>query len=160
MLVVLIGLARLTAHLLGWNVERLDGLVLLSSSAGSMSPATALAFVLLGAGLSSAHWARLRRAYEVFTTLTLLIGWLGVVRYVFGGMPLIPLSAMAIHPALMFLTLSAGVLSLRRDAGLVGRSAACASVRSALNPPFGTARGEIRNPHPLPPIAWRPAFQL
>jgi hypothetical protein len=41
-----------------------------------------------------------------------------------------------------------------------GRSAACSSVRSALNPPLATARGEIRIPHPLPPIASLPTFQL
>jgi PAS domain S-box-containing protein len=125
LLVVLIGLIRLVAHLRNWNVERLDSLTLLSSptapdrsAAASMSPATALAFVLLGAALLLAQCARLTRLYQALAILALLIGWLGFVRYVFGGEPLIPFTPMAIHTALLFLILSMGVLSLRRDAGL------------------------------------------
>jgi PAS domain S-box-containing protein len=123
-LVALIGLVRLAAHLLRWNVERLDGLLLTSPIApggaltGSMPLATALAFVLLGAAMLLARNPRLTRLYQLFATLVLLIGWLGLTRYVFGGVPLIPFTAMAFHTSILLLILSVGVLSLRRDAGL------------------------------------------
>jgi PAS domain S-box-containing protein len=122
-MVALIGVVRLAAHLFGWHAERLDGLLLVSpipgdALVGSMSPATALAFALLGAALLLARNARLTRLYQVIATPVLLLGWLGLTRYVFGGVPLPALTGMAIHTAMLFLILSVGVLSLRHDAGL------------------------------------------
>lgn len=141
-LVALIGLVRLAAHLFGWNVERLDSLLLSSPTTpsralkGSMSPATALAFALLGAALLLARNPRLTRLYQVLATLVLLIGWLGLNRYVLGSVPLLPFTGMAAHTAVLFLILSVGVLSLRRDAGLtallVSEGAGGASARHLL----------------------------
>jgi hypothetical protein len=72
--VVLIGLVRVAAHLFGWNVGRLDSLALLSPSpalarttAGTMSPATALAFVLLGGALLLTQRARQPRLHQAWT---------------------------------------------------------------------------------------------
>jgi hypothetical protein len=120
-LAALIGLVRLATHLFGWNATRLDGLLLSSPApehtlGGSMSPATALAFALLGAALLLARNPRLTRLYQLLAALVLLIGWLGLTRYVFGGVPLLPFTGMAVHTAILFLILSVGVLSLRRDA--------------------------------------------
>jgi PAS domain S-box-containing protein len=124
-LVVLIGATGLTTRLLGWNlrlenlsIERLPSLSAVSP-AGSMSAATATAFVFLGGALLLARSSRYRRLYQACVILTLLIGWLGFSRYVYGGEPLLPYATMAIHTAAMLLLLGAGLLSLRRDVGLM-----------------------------------------
>ena len=124
-LVIAIGVIGLTTRLLGWNL-RLDNLsierlpiVSAVSPAGSMSAATATAFVFLGGALLLARSSRYRRVYQACAILTLLIGWLGFSRYVYGGEPLVPYAAMAIHTAAMLLLLGVGLLSLRRDVGLM-----------------------------------------
>jgi PAS domain S-box-containing protein len=123
-LAIFIGAFGVTTRLLGWNV-RLDNLSIekLSiagiSPAGSMSPATALSFVLVGSALLFARGHRFSRTYQMCAILTLLIGWLGFSRYIFGGEPLVPYAAMAIHTATLLLLLGAGVLSLRSDVGLM-----------------------------------------
>ena len=50
--------------------------------------------------------------------MSLLLGWLGLSRYVFGGEPLFAFTNMAVHTASLFLLLSAGTLTLRQDAGV------------------------------------------
>jgi len=124
-LVVLIGLAGLSARLLGWNlrldnfsIERLPATPTVPA-VGSMSAATALAFILLGVGLLLARSSRFIRVYQTCAILALLMGWLGFSRYVYGGEPLVPYGAMAIHTAAIFLILGAGALSLRSDVGLM-----------------------------------------
>jgi PAS domain S-box-containing protein len=141
-LVALIGLVRLAAYWFGWNVGRLESLLLSSPAThgralnGGMSPATALGFALLGAALLLVRNPRLTRLYQLLATLVLLIGWIGIARYVFGGVPLLPFTGMAFHTAVLFLILSVGVLSLRRDAGLtallVSEGAGGASARHLL----------------------------
>lgn len=133
-LVASIGVVGLTAAALGWNVrldtlsvERLPATPTVAPT-GSMSPATALAFVLVGCALLVARSSRATRWYQTCAMLAVLIGWIGVSRYVFGGEPLVPYAAMAIHSATMFLILGIGVLSLRTDVGLV---ALLASERAA-----------------------------
>ncbi len=133
-LVASIGLVGLTAFVLGWNL-RLDTLSIEGlpaapavAPAGSMSPATASAFVLLGCALLLARGSRAARWYQACAMFAMLIGWVGFSRYVFGGDPLVPYAAMAIHTATMLLILGTGVLSLRADVGLV---ALLASERSA-----------------------------
>lgn len=125
LLVVIIGLIGLIARLLGWNL-RLDNLSIERLPAtpavpavGSMSAATALAFVLLGVALLVARSSRFTRVYQTCAILASLMGWLGFSRYVYGGEPFVPYAAMAIHTAAMFLVLGAGVLSLRSDVGLM-----------------------------------------
>ncbi|HEV8332815.1 MAG TPA: PAS domain S-box protein [Steroidobacteraceae bacterium] len=124
-LVVVIGALGLATRLLGWNL-RLENLSIESlpvvsavSPAGSMSAATATAFVLLGAALLLARSSQYLRVNQACVILTLLIGWLGFSRYVYGGEPLVPYAAMAIHTAAMLLLLGAGLLSLRGDVGLM-----------------------------------------
>ena len=48
----------------------------------------------------------------------LLVGWLGLSRYVFGGETLFAFADMAVHTALLILLLCAGALTLRTDAGI------------------------------------------
>lgn len=133
-LVAFIGLFGLTAAVLGWNL-RLDALSIerlpaapAVASAGSMSPATASAFVFIGIALLLVRKSGAARWYQACAVLALLIGWVGFSRYVFGGEPLVPYAAMAIHTATLFLILSVGVLSLRVDFGL---AALLASDRAA-----------------------------
>jgi PAS domain S-box-containing protein len=123
--VVLIGLLRLADYLLGWNlgVDHL-GFKKPSASAGvipigSMAPATALNFVLLGCALILAGGSRFARAFQALAILALLIGWLGFSRYIYGGAPLLPYGGMAIHTALSFIILGAGTLCVRSDAEVI-----------------------------------------
>jgi PAS domain S-box-containing protein len=83
-----------------------------------MSPATALGFALLGGALTLTHRARWARAYQALALLAVAIAWLGLTRYLFGGVPLLPFTQTAIHTALTLLLLASGVLVLRRDTGL------------------------------------------
>jgi PAS domain S-box-containing protein len=124
-LVTLIGLVGVATAVVGWNL-RLDNLSIEKlprapavALAGSMSLATALAFVLLGVALLLTRSTRSARLYQACAIIALLIGWVGFSRYVFGGEPLVPYAGMAIHTATMFLILGAGVLSLRTDVGLM-----------------------------------------
>jgi PAS domain S-box-containing protein len=124
-LVALIGLVRLVSHVFGWNVGLSDSfappnltVAVAGSLPASMSPATGLAFALLGGALLLKHTPRLTRVSQALSVLALLVGWLGFARYVFGGVQLVPFTAMAIHTALIFVILSVGVLSLCRDRGL------------------------------------------
>ena len=125
-LVTVIGLLGLTAAVLGWN-PRLDTLSIerlppapAVPAAGSMSPATASAFVLLGCALALARKSNAARWFQACAMLAVLVGWVGFSRYIFGGEPLVPYATMAIHTATMFLVLGVGVLSLRTDVGLAG----------------------------------------
>ena len=59
------------------------------------------------------------RAFQSVALLALLIGWLGLTRYLYGGQPLLPLAAMALHTSAMFVILSVTTLTLRVDASLM-----------------------------------------
>ncbi|MGE0680218.1 MAG: PAS domain S-box protein [Candidatus Binatia bacterium] len=124
-LVVLIGLLKLSEYVIGWDLG-IDHLVFKESPdmTGSfplsgMSPATAFTFLLLGSALLLALRSRAYSVFQVLTLLSGLIGWLGVSRYFYGGEPLFPYAQMAMHTALSFLILSAGILCTRTDGGLV-----------------------------------------
>jgi len=91
----------------------------LSASPAHMSPATSLAFVLLGASLLLGLVKRLvSLALQILALLGGLLAWVGLSRYLYGGEPLSPFSAMAVHTALLFLVLSVGLINLRPEAGL------------------------------------------
>jgi PAS domain S-box-containing protein len=51
-------------------------------------------------------------------TAVLLLGWVGLSRFVFGGDVPFPMAEMAAHTACLLLLLGAGALSLRPDAGI------------------------------------------
>jgi PAS domain S-box-containing protein len=121
--VLALGTERLLAYGLGTGgLEFLgltSGIDSFGASLGHMSPATALDFVLLGAALLMSRPETSARAFQAVTLLALLVGWLGLTRYLYGGQPLVPLAAMAFHTATLFILLSVTTLTLRRDAGLV-----------------------------------------
>jgi PAS domain S-box-containing protein len=122
-LALLLCLLRLAAYLLGWNLG-LDNIGLAQTAAahgmhpGTMSLATALGYCLLGEALLLVGRLRWARTHQVGASVALLIGWLGIARYVYGGVPLVPYSQMAIHTALMLMLLALGALALRQDAGI------------------------------------------
>jgi PAS domain S-box-containing protein len=125
MLIIVVGTTGLITRMLGWNV-RLEALSIeplaeasRAGTIGSMSAATGVGFVLLGLSLLFARRAQHAIASQVAAILALLIGWIGFSRYAYGGEPLLPYAAMAIHTAVLLMVASAGVLSLRHDAGLM-----------------------------------------
>ena len=83
-----------------------------------MAPATAFGFLLLGLSLLFAATTSQRAAAPGAGVAGLLVGWLGLSRFVFGGEPLFAFSDMAVHTALLFLLSVAGALTLRTDAGI------------------------------------------
>jgi PAS domain S-box-containing protein len=118
-----LGGLRLLDYLFAWRLE-LDSLGLqgLATRHGMhpavMSPATAIGFALLGTATAFAYFARRGVACESLGLLALLTGWLGLGRYVYGGVPLLPYTQMAIHTAIVVLFLSTAVLALRPDVGI------------------------------------------
>jgi PAS domain S-box-containing protein len=83
-----------------------------------MAPATALAFLLLGLSLMVATSRRHAPLHQGLAVAVLLVGWLGLSRFVFGGDAPLPIAEMAAHTALLLLLLGAGALSLRTDTGI------------------------------------------
>jgi len=122
-LLAAIGLTVLVRDATGWDVyiEQLsfaplpmDGGLILPR----MSMATAAGIALLGLSLWFAQAPRTAGRHQVFLVLSLLFGWLGLSRFVFGGEPLFAFTNMAVHTGILLLLLSAGALTLRRDAGV------------------------------------------
>jgi PAS domain S-box-containing protein len=87
-------------------------------SAARMAPATAIGFATLGLSLLFAMPRRTALLHQGLAVAALLVGWIGIARFVFGGEPLFAFSDMAVHTALMFLLVAAGTLTLRTDAGI------------------------------------------
>ncbi len=141
LLAMLLGLTRLAGHLLGAGAgfDSL-GLQTLITAHGmrpaTMSPPTALAVTLVGGALMLMDTTRWTRAFQALALLAALDAWLGLTRYLFGGVPLIPYNQTALHTALILILLATGTLALRRDIGiaalLVNSGPAGASVRLLL----------------------------
>jgi len=123
-LLVLIGLTMLLRDLFGWDVhiEQFSLAPLPLNVDGRLPPrmafATASSFTLLGLSLWFAQRQRTAVLHQLLATLVLLIGWVGLSRFVFGGGPLFVYTNMAVHTAFLFVMLSSGALTLRRDAGV------------------------------------------
>ena len=116
--VVAVGALKLTGLAVGRDLG-IDTLGFddLTSAAGParISPATAFDFVLLGGALYLATTFRLSRMLQLFAFLCALLGWLGCVRYIYGGLPLDPFAQMAVPTACGFILVSCGVLAFRAD---------------------------------------------
>jgi PAS domain S-box-containing protein len=83
-----------------------------------MAPSTAVAFTLLGLSLLASLHARLAQLHQLLATLVVIIGWIGLSRFIFGGEPLVPFVNVAAHASIVFILIGAGALTLRTDAGL------------------------------------------
>src|SRR5688572_3070020 len=123
-LLTAIGLLILLRNALGWNVH-IEQFTLAAIPADSdsppparMAPATACAFALLGLSLMLSLRPRMALLHQGLTIVALLIGWLGLSRYVFGAETLFSFSDMPLHSALLILLLCFGALALRPDSGI------------------------------------------
>jgi PAS domain S-box-containing protein len=119
--VVLFGLLKLSEQFGVWNL----GIDLLGFREPStvvkparMANATAVGFVLAGCGLLLAKTSYFK-TFQSLLLLNVLVSWVGISRYIFGGEPLLHFQAMAIHTGMSFILLNAGILCLRPDKGLV-----------------------------------------
>jgi PAS domain S-box-containing protein len=83
-----------------------------------VAPSTAVAFCLLGLSLLSSLALRTAMVHQTFAMLVIIIGWIGVSRFIFGGEPLVPFVNVAVHASIIFILIGAGALTLRTDAGV------------------------------------------
>src|SRR5688572_4157510 len=111
----LVGAAVLLRGILGWDLSLAMGGRLPPTPVAS---ATAIAFLLFGASLLCARVSRLAHVHQALAILCLLMGWLGLSRYVFDSSMSFLFASMAVHAALLLILLSAGALTLRPDAGI------------------------------------------
>lgn len=118
------GTLMLLAHSAYWNVY-IDNLSVApvpaaveGMSPARMAPGTALGFQLLGLSLLFAVPRRSVLLHQALAIAVLLVGWIGLSRFVFGGDPLFAFADMAVHTAILFLLLGTGALTLRTDAGI------------------------------------------
>jgi len=124
-IIALIGAYRLCDYGFGWNLA-IDQLGLSDQSSpvsgralSLMAPATGFGFVLLGSALLLASTPRFFRTFQAVCLFAAMTAWLGFSHYIYGGEPLLPYTKMALHTAMLFLILSAGILCTRADSGLV-----------------------------------------
>ena len=83
-----------------------------------MAPATAAALLLFGLSLIFSLRLRTALLHQGLAIAALLVGWLGISRYLFGGEALFAVADMSVHAACLILLLCAGALTLRTDAGI------------------------------------------
>ena len=83
-----------------------------------MAPSTAVAFCCFGLSLLCSRYTTGALAHQALAILVVVIGWLGLSRYVFGGEALIPFVNVAAHAAIVFIVIGAGALTLRTDIGI------------------------------------------
>lgn len=96
-----------------------------SETAGRVAPFTALSFALLGTciALAASRTRLLRGVLHGLALSAVLLGWLGLSRYIYGAVPLppdVPYADMALHTAVGIVVLAVGVLCIRTDGGLTG----------------------------------------
>jgi PAS domain S-box-containing protein len=123
--VALIAALRLCDYLMGWNLG-IDRLGFRESSATvgmtamtRTAPATALGLLLVGCALLLPTRPPFSIAFQSLTWLAGLLGWLGLSFYLYRGEPLPPFAQMAVHTAIAFLVLSAGILCTRPNEGVM-----------------------------------------
>ncbi|HEU4778551.1 MAG TPA: PAS domain S-box protein [Steroidobacteraceae bacterium] len=124
LLTTAIGLLVLFRYALSWDAY-IDQL-LLSPVPGMefgvvpprMAPSTAVGFCCFGMSILCALRTRTAWAHQALAILVLLIGWMGLSRFIFGGDALLPFVNVAAHGSILFLLIASGALTLRRDAGV------------------------------------------
>jgi len=82
------------------------------------APATALAFVLIGLSLVLAMPRGTAKLHQALAIGGLLLGWVGLSRFVFGSETLFSFADMALHTALLLVLLSLAIVRLRTDTGI------------------------------------------
>ncbi|MBC8026947.1 MAG: hypothetical protein H7Y89_13220, partial [Steroidobacteraceae bacterium] len=124
MLVAAIGATIMLRNFGGWDIhlEQLSTGPLPHATDGigavRMSPATAFSLTLLGLSL----WCSTRRGlallHQGLAIAVLLVGWLGLSRYVLGADQVFAFANMALHTAMLLCLLAVGALTLRPEAGV------------------------------------------
>jgi PAS domain S-box-containing protein len=124
LLLTAIGLLVLFRYALSWDVY-LDQFSLEPMPAIApggypprMAPATAVAFCCFGMSILCALKKTTAIAHQTLAIFVLVIGWMGLSRFIFGGEALVPFVNVAAHGSIVFLLLGAGALTLRTDAGI------------------------------------------
>jgi PAS domain S-box-containing protein len=120
-----IGLLSLFRYALGWDayidqfsLAPMPDSILLGVMPPRMAPSTAVAFCCFSASIVCALGARTASAHQTLAGIVVLVGWMGLSRYIFGGEPLVPFVNVAAHGSILFLLVGAGALTLRTDAGV------------------------------------------
>ncbi len=83
-----------------------------------MAPATALGFMMLGSSLIFSVPRRTAVLHQVLSIGGLLVGWVGIARYLFGGDDVFLFANMALHTALLLLLIGSAAMTLRPEVGL------------------------------------------
>jgi len=122
--VIAAGAAVLAIYATGWDIyleqwstgpvpKTLEG-----ETVPRFAPATALGFVLLGLSLLLALPRGTAKWHQALAVGALLLGWIGLMRFLFGSETLPAFTDMALHAALLLVLLSLAILRLRTDAGI------------------------------------------
>jgi PAS domain S-box-containing protein len=127
MAVAATGLVKLASTLFRWGfgIDRLlfpDRLETVGSLPNRMAPNTALNLLFVGLALALLHAGRAFRVTQGLTLLSALVWGLALVGYLFQSRPLYGIHAfipMALNTALAFFLLCVGILSARRDRGVM-----------------------------------------
>jgi signal transduction histidine kinase/ActR/RegA family two-component response regulator len=126
---LLVGVLTLLEYAFGWDLG-IDHLRLPERSEtslfpGRMGPNTALGFILLSGAILGvdAHSTERRRLAELCAAIVLLIGFMGVLGYVYGVTPFSRVTMyttqMALHTSILFMVFAVGVLAARSDSWVV-----------------------------------------
>src|SRR5204863_10149049 len=105
---IAVGLLVLLRYVLGWDIYfdqlTLDPMPLIAGGMPPrMAPATAVAFCCFGASLVCALRPTTPLAHQTLAILVMVLGWLGLSRYIYGGEALVPFVNMAAHASWLFL---------------------------------------------------------
>jgi PAS domain S-box-containing protein len=123
-LLTAVGLLVLLRYAIGWDLYidqfSLDPMPITPDGImpPRVAPSTATAFCLLGLSLLTSLPLRTAMVHQSLAILVIVIGWIGVSRFIFGGEPLVPFVNVAIHASIIFILIGAGALTLRTDAGV------------------------------------------
>jgi PAS domain S-box-containing protein len=119
-LAVLLGISRLAAHLLGWNLwgDRTWPLPLSTLHLTAASEAAALGCVLMGGALAVRYSPRSAVLYRTLAVLTLLVAWLDIARNLYGDATPVTAPPVGLPTALIQLMLATALFTLRRGPAL------------------------------------------
>lgn len=118
-LVALIGASRLGCHLLGW-ASPVDLLGFVAPvGPGEMAVLTSVGFTLAGVALVLAALRRFLISSQWLAACVILIGWMSITRYLYGGEVRGVLFLVAVHTAVLFGVLGLGIFFARPDGGFM-----------------------------------------
>ncbi|HSI25288.1 MAG TPA: ATP-binding protein [Methylotenera sp.] len=121
--VVAIGLYRLCVYMFGWhlNIDLLwfHEVLVVGETPARAAETTVIGILLTGSALYFTRQSRNIYFFLFFVFATALIGCIGLLRYLYGGEPLLPYTQMSANTAICFLLLSIGTFCARPENGLM-----------------------------------------